>query len=63
MKKIHADQKSRQSAMRDRRKALGLCIECGKNSAFSRCSDCSRRVSERRKVLNGIRASKSNKLD
>lgn len=41
--------------MRDRRKALGLCIECGKEAAFSRCLKCSLRVAERKRILNDLR--------
>lgn len=60
--RIYPDNKSKQAAFRARRKALGLCIECGKESTtLYRCRGCYERVRNRRGTEGRYR--KSNKSE
>ena len=46
---------SRQSIMRARRKARGVCIECGKEPTESKCLKCRLRAKETRIALHNRR--------
>lgn len=49
--RIHENQAAKARAFRAKRKLAGLCIECGKKPAKSRCEDCKENVRRRRGTL------------